>query len=77
MNNLQYARCIDCTFFGTHGAYCDLMDCQMLCFYEACVMFQWKKENALRHMDPAYFFPFREEERTEMRLRGMEVRGCR
>lgn len=73
MDKLQYARCIDCKNFGTHGAHCDLKGKQGLCSDRACVFFQWKEDGKLRHMDGAYFFPvIYEEEMVEMRLRGME-----
>ena len=70
----KYTRCIDCDYFGHHGAYCDLQSKQELCFRKACAFFQWKKDNVLRHMDPGYFFPNFEDYRTEMELRGMEPR---
>ena len=69
---LKYARCIDCRFFGTHGAYCDIQDKQELCFSEACVFFQWKKANILRHMEPGYFWPNFEYYTEELILRGMQ-----
>lgn len=70
----EYARCIDCRFFGQHGAFCDLMDEQIVCVTKACALFQWKQENVLRHMDPIYFWPNPDaQERVEMRLRGMEA----
>ena len=73
-SNREYARCIDCRFFGQHGAFCDLMDKQIICATEACVFFQWKQEYVLRHMDPVYFWPCFDAYRTEMQLRGMDVR---
>ena len=70
----ECARCIDCSAFGHHGAYCDLQSAQEFCFRKACVFFQWKKEKMLRHMDAGYFFPNYEDYRTEMEMRGMEPR---
>ena len=70
----EYARCIDCRFFGQQGAHCDIKAEQRLCFEKACVFFQWKNENVLRHMAPIYFWPHPDaQERAEMRLRGMEA----
>lgn len=67
----EYARCIDCKFFGEHGAYCSLLGREETCVSEACVFFQWKTPNRLRHMDPIYFYPHYEAYRMEMKLRGM------
>lgn len=67
----EYARCIDCIFFGEHGAHCSLLGRAELCVSKACVFFQWKTPNRLRPMDPIYFYPNFEDYRMEMNLRGM------
>ena len=66
-----YARCIDCDFFGHHGAHCDIARQQVVCFFKACVFFQWRQANVLREMAPVYFWPHFEHYMEEIELRGM------
>lgn len=74
MDNMEYARCIDCMYFGNHGAHCDIQGQVAQCVSKACCFFNWKKPQDLREMDPIYFYPNFEENRREMLLRGMEAR---
>lgn len=69
---MNFTRCIDCLYFGEHGAYCSLMRRQEICASEACVFFQWKEQNKLREMDSIYFYPHYEAHSMEMKLRGMQ-----
>lgn len=71
----EYLRCIDCKFFGEHGAYCSLLDREAICITSACVFFQWKVQNKYQKMDPIYFFPKNKEDQVEMNLRGMTYDG--
>lgn len=73
MNLTEYARCIDCVYFGEHGAYCSLMQREEICASEACLFFQWKEQNKLREMDSIYFYPHYLEYQVEMKLRRIKV----
>ena len=66
----EYARCIDCDFFGHHGAYCDIQQRQELCFSNVCVFFQWKAKGTLQTMCASYYWPDYDYYRDEMELRG-------
>ena len=70
----KYLRCIDCKYFGQHGAYCDLQDKQVLCSSRSCVFCQTRER--LRKMSLAYFFPYDKNDNDELTRRGMEIRGC-
>ena len=65
-----FFRCIDCSYFGSHGAFCDIQHKQVVCFDKACVFHQ--SEGRLKTLSLSYFWPCFGDYRDEIKARGME-----